>query len=240
MKQNIYNDPVFFESYKELRENDTGLNEEIEIPAFRKLIDNIENSTVLDLGCGFGSQLQFLLDQKAKEVIGVDISGRMINEAKKGIRSGKIKLICTAIEDYRIEPGKFDIVLSSMTFHYIKDLDPVLENVYNGLKTGGQFIFSIEHPVCTALLEDWVETEKGKIWSVARYSQEGIRYQNWFVPGVKKYHRKISTLIDSLIATGFKICSVEEPEPPRNILKKRPDLSGHMERPPILIIKSEK
>jgi len=61
MKQNIYDDPVFFENYKDLRDNDKGLNGAIELPAFRKLIVNIENSIILDLGCGLGHQIQYLL-----------------------------------------------------------------------------------------------------------------------------------------------------------------------------------
>lgn len=240
MKQNIYNNLVFFESYKDLRDNDRGLNGDIELPSFRKLIDNIENAIVLDLGCGFGQQIQYLLDKKAKEVIGVDISERMITEAKTRIQSRKVTFVCRAIEDYDIENKKYDIVLSSMTFHYIMDLVAVFKNIYCGLKPGGQFIFSIEHPICTALLKSWIDTEDGKIWPVAHYSQEGIRYQDWFVSGVTKYHRKISSIINALIDIGFDVKKIEEPEPDNNVIIRKPELRIHIERPAILIVKAEK
>jgi ubiquinone/menaquinone biosynthesis C-methylase UbiE len=120
MKQNIYDNPVFFENYKDLRDNDKGLNGAVELPALRQLINTVENSTVLDLGCGLGHQIQYLLEHKAKEIIGVDISENMIAEAKKRIRSKKVLFFCQAIEDFKIEKETFDIILSSMTLHYIK------------------------------------------------------------------------------------------------------------------------
>jgi len=127
-----------------------------------------------------------------------------------------------------------------MTFHYIKDLEVTFNNIYNGLKPGGQFIFSIEHPVCTALFKSWIDTKDGKVWPIAHYGQEGIRYQDWFVSGVQKYHRKLSSIINSLINSGFTIKKVDEPEPSKDVIEKRPELVGHIERPSVLIIKAVK
>jgi len=240
MKQNIYNNSVFFENYRDLRVNDKGLNGVIELPALRKLIVNIDDAIVLDLGCGFGHQIQYMLEHKAKKIIGVDISEKMINEAQSRIQSENVLFVCKAIEDYEIEKNMFDIILSSMTLHYVKDLDIIFNNMYCGLKPGGQFIFSIEHPVCTALLKSWIDTKDGKVWPIAHYSQEGIRYQDWFVSGVQKYHRKTSSIINSLIKSGFTIKKVDEPEPTNDVIDKRPELVGHIERPSVLIIKAVK
>jgi len=164
----------------------------------------------------------------------------MINEAQSRIQSENVAFVCKAIEDYEIEKNKFDIILSSMMLHYVKDLNVVFENVFNGLKTGGQFIFSMEHPVCTAYQNKWIDTNEGKVWPIAHYSQEGIRYYDWFVSGVQKYHRKISSVVNSLIKTGFNIKSIEEPEPTNDIIDKMPELVGHIERPSVLIIKAVK
>jgi hypothetical protein len=121
-----------------------------------------------------------------------------------------------------------------------KNLDVVFNNIYSGLKPGGQFVFSVEHPVCTALLKNWIDTSDGKIWPIARYGYEGIRYQDWFVAGIQKYHRKMSSIVNFLIKSGFIITKIEEPEPAKALIKKRPELAGHAERPPVLIIKAEK
>ena len=62
------------------------------------------------------------------------------------------------------------------------------------------------------------------------------KHQNWFVDNVIKYHRTISTILNDLIQVGFTIKSVNEPTPSQADLKKKPDLAGHVERPPILIV----
>ncbi|MEL7220425.1 MAG: hypothetical protein AAGJ93_03840 [Bacteroidota bacterium] len=49
MKQNIYDNAKFFETYKKLRDEDTGINGAIEVPAMRQLIGEIKNKVVLDL-----------------------------------------------------------------------------------------------------------------------------------------------------------------------------------------------
>src|ERR1700751_4284600 len=55
----------------------------LERPALRSLVPaNLAGSVVLDAGCGPGAQAQWLLDQGA-EVIGADLSPRMIDEARR-------------------------------------------------------------------------------------------------------------------------------------------------------------
>lgn len=236
MKQNIYDHPVFFEKYKDLRDNDKGLNELIEQPVIRKLIKNQAGANVLDIGCGLGQQLAYILTKSPGSVIGVDISRKMLDELRKRITSDHLELACSAIEDYAIKENHFKLILSSMTLHYVQDLNGLFDRIYRGLKNGGQFIFSIEHPVCTALMKGWVTTEGTKLWPVAHYAIEGIRHQNWFLEGVVKYHRKLSTIVMDLIAAGFHIDHIEEPVPTATVLTARPDLEQHLDRPPILII----
>ena len=54
MKQNIYDDEKFFNQYEELRneQKDKNANDLIEIPNFRRLMPEVTNKSILDLGCG--------------------------------------------------------------------------------------------------------------------------------------------------------------------------------------------
>jgi len=52
--QNIYDNQQFFEGYKHLRDQDTGLNGALEVPAIRPLLPDLSGKRVLDLGSGFG------------------------------------------------------------------------------------------------------------------------------------------------------------------------------------------
>ncbi|MCW3464360.1 class I SAM-dependent methyltransferase [Chitinophaga nivalis] len=236
MKQNIYDDPVFFEKYKDLRDNDKGINEWIEQPVMRQLMKIPAGAHVLDIGCGLGHQISYLLQQSPASIIGVDIAEKMLAEVARRIQHPTVELICSAIEDYPIRENHFDLIVSSMTLHYVQDLPELFRHISKGLKPGGQFIFSMEHPVCTAWLKGWIEAEGTKIWPVAEYAREGIRYQHWFVADVIKYHRKLSTIINDLIRAGFQIDHIAEPVPTPEVLVSRPDLAPHLERPPVLII----
>lgn len=231
MKQNIYDNPHFFEKYKDLRDQDKGINELLEQPVIKRLMTTVENKTILDLGCGLGQQIQSLLSQKPKQIIGVDISQKMIKEAQNRISSPKAQWICEAVEDYELGENRFDIILSSMTFHYVEDLKSLFRKIFNALHPGGQFLFSLEHPICTSILRSL----NGEI-NEPGYAVEGSRKQDWFVSDVIKYHRKVSTIVENLLALGFVMKNLEEPVPDAKLLQRRPDFQKHIERPPVLIL----
>ena len=54
MKQNIYDNEIFFNGYSKIRENENNANNMFEKPALFSLLPTLKNKTVLDLGCGYG------------------------------------------------------------------------------------------------------------------------------------------------------------------------------------------
>lgn len=237
MIQNIYDHPKFFAAYKDLRDNDKGFNESIEVPAVKRLVKDVKGARVLDLGCGLGHQVNYLLEQGAEKIDAVDVSKKMIDECKKRFQLPNVTFVCEAIENYNMGSNQFDIIVSSMALHYVNDLNQVFANIFQALKNKGQFIFSIEHPICTACQIGWIDATDTKYWLLKDYSIEGIRYQNWFVDGVQKYHRKQSTIVELLLKNRFIIIAIDEPQPSSEWLDKRPDLAQHLHRPPVLVIK---
>jgi SAM-dependent methyltransferase len=238
MIQNIYDHPEFFAAYKDLRDNDKGFNESVEAPAVQRLIKNVEGARVLDLGCGLGHHVGYFFERGAEKIDAVDVSKKMIDECAKRFQLPNVTFVCEAIENYNIGSNQYDIIVSSMALHYVNDLDRVFANVFQALKNEGQFVFSIEHPICTACQVGWLDAADTKYWLVKDYSKEGIRYQNWFVDDVQKYHRKLSTLVELLLKNQFFIMAIDEPQPSSDWLDKRPDLAQHFQRPPVLVIKA--
>ena len=88
--QNIYNDPSFFEGYSQLRWGETGLNKVMEEPAIRSLMPDLTGKRVLDLGCGFGHVARYARQMGAAEVLGLDISDRMIEAAREATKDPAI------------------------------------------------------------------------------------------------------------------------------------------------------
>jgi len=238
MKQNIYDNPDFFHGYMDLRASERGFNSAIEEPAVHSLLPPLEGLRILDLGCGFGKFVTFCLQNGAESVLGTDISHSMVTEAKKHIKDPRAGFEIIAAEDFEADENSFDLVVSSMCFHYIRNIRPVFEKVSHALSEGGYFIFSVEHPICTSLLKGWCSTddEPKKHWPVDNYKKETIRVSDWFVEGVIKYHRTIETYINELIDAGFSIKRLLEPGPAKTSVAERPELSEHLRRPPVLVL----
>jgi SAM-dependent methyltransferase len=229
--QNIYDDTVFFAGYRGLRVKDAGLNGAIETPALRRLLPTLAGADVLDLGSGFGDFARFAREQGAASVTGVDISERMLAEAGQCTRDPAIVYVRSAIETYR-PTHAFDLVVSSLALHYVEDYAGVARRVFDALKPGGRFLFSVEHPMCTAHPAGWVKDADGAKmhWPVDRYRAEGKRSTRWFVDGVVKYHRTVETYVGGLLGSGFQLAHLGEPGPAPQALAARPALEAETRR----------
>jgi len=150
MKQNKYDDSSFFEKYSNMERSKYGLEGAGEWHELRKMLTDFQGKRVLDLGCGFGWHSRYAVENGASSVIGIDISQRMLDEARSKTTSSDIRYICMPIEDMDFQPDSFDIVISSLVLHYIKSFENVLRKVSNCLVKGGELVFSVEHPIFTA------------------------------------------------------------------------------------------
>lgn len=242
MKQNIYDNPVFFKGYQNLRSEEKGLNVVLEQPAFRSLLPELAGKVILDLGCGFGKFAAWAVNTGAAEVTGVDISEKMLQEAQKGVGRLNVRFVHQAVEDYVIPENRFDLIVSSLCLHYVEDIRPVFQRIHRGLKDNGRFVFSVEHPICTSLLQGWELAPDGRRrhWPVDHYREEGLRVSRWFVDGVIKYHRTVETYVNTLIDAGFSIRRLLEPEAQSEFLSRRPELVDDARRPPFLLLAADK
>ncbi len=242
MKQNIYDNPSFHEPYKAMRQTGAGLNEALEQPALRSLLPSVREKTILDLGCGFGHFARHAVSQGAVQVIGVDISTRMLAEAETQSNHPDIRFVNSAIEDYVHDGSPVHIVVSSLTLHYVRDYSLAVQMVFDCLSDDGLFVFSVEHPICTSLLTGWYEdADRHNLhWPVDHYRDESIRKGKWFIDGVVKYHRTMETYINTLLDHGFAIVRLLEPEAAPEFLADRPALAEERRRPPFLVIAARK
>jgi SAM-dependent methyltransferase len=209
----------------------------------KKMLPDFKDKMVLDLGCGFGWHCRYAAENGAKSVIGIDISQKMLSEAKSKTKYGNIEYICMPIEDIDFPEESFDIVISSHALHYIKSFEDVLDRVYKCLSRGGDFVFSVEHPIFTAQgPQDWYYDDKGNIlhWPVDHYFTEGIRNAKFLGEEVIKYHRTLTTYLNSLIKIGFEITGVVEPEPAENMLNTVPGMLDELRRPMMLLVSARK
>lgn len=243
MKQNKYDDSVFFSEYENMPRSTKGLNGAGEWPVLKALLPEFKNKSVLDLGCGFGWHCRYAREQQACSVIGVDISEKMLQKAHEMTSDPSISYINMPIEDINFPDSQFDIIISSLAFHYIKSFEAICKKTYRFLKPGGSLVFSVEHPIFTSRNEqDWYYDSQGNRlhWPVDNYQTEGVRNTTFLTENVIKYHRTFSTYINDLIHAGFKINAVKEPMATEEMVKNVPEMKDENRRPMFLIILAEK
>ncbi len=243
-KQNIFDNEIFFDGYKKIRENVVNTNILFEIPALLSMMPDLTGKRVLDLGCGFGEHCKMFVARGAEKVIGIDISRKMLEIAQQENSDPKITYLNMAMEDIGQIQESFDIVISSLAFHYVEDFPGVAKNIYSLLDTNGVFLFSQEHPMvtCHSGGNRWTRDEHGeKIHvNISNYGIEGLRESSWFVDHVKIYHRTFSSIVNTLIETGFTIEKMIEPLPTKELLQDYPDYKDLLHKPDFLLLKAKK
>jgi SAM-dependent methyltransferase len=242
--QNIYDDPDFFAGYSKLPRSEHGLGVVYEWAAFQRLLPaSFAGKRVLDLGCGLGYFAREARTRGASEVIAVDLSERMLDEARRRTSDPAIRYERAALEDFQAEPASFDLVVSTLALHYIADYAGLVRRIATWLVPGGRFAFSVEHPIFTAHgSSDWYNGPDGQRlhWPVDRYREEGERRTRWFVDGVVKYHRTIETYVNGLLGAGLRLVRLEEPEAEADLLAIKPEWRSENRRPPFLLLAADK
>ncbi|MCC8145483.1 MAG: class I SAM-dependent methyltransferase [Bacteroidales bacterium] len=243
MKENKYDDAKFFEQYKKMNRSEKGLEGAGEWYVLKNMLPDFTGKDVLDLGCGFGWHCRYGMEQGAKSITGIDISQKMLERANEINSLKGIEYIRKPLEDVDYPAEQFDLVISSLTLHYIESFESLARKVYKWLRTGGSFVFSVEHPVFTAYgTQEWFYDENGKIlhWPVDNYFIEGRREANFLGEKVIKYHKTLTTYLNSLLKAGFTIREIVEPEPSAEMLKEFPDMKDELRRPMMLLISARK
>jgi len=242
MKENKYDDSTFFEKYSQMDRSQKGLEGAGEWHALRECMPDFAGKRVLDLGCGFGWHCRYAAEQGADCVLGIDLSEKMLREARRMTDSPKIEYRQGAVEDFTFPLDTFDVVISSLTFHYVSSFEAVCQNVSHCLTAGGDFIFSVEHPVFTAYgTQDWFYDQKGEKahWPVDRYFDEGMRKACFLGEEVVKYHKTLTTYLNGVLKAGFSIEAIVEPEPNPSMLDL-PGMRDELRRPMMLIVSARK
>ncbi len=102
------------------------------------------NNVVLDYGCATGN-VSIEIANNVKEIYGIDISSKMINEAKRKANELKIKNIDftqSTIFDERFKKESFDVILAFNIILHLDDTQKIMQRINELLKQGG-FLISV-------------------------------------------------------------------------------------------------
>jgi len=188
----------------------------LERPALRALVPgDLHGTTVLDAGCGSGAQAKWLLEQGA-DVVGVDVSPRMVEEAHRRCAGRGQFLVADLARPLPLEPSSLDGITCSLALHYLEDWSVPLRSFASVLRPGGWTVISLDHPLGPPNPDQrggYFDTEL--VSDVWRKADVEVTQQFW--------RRPLSAVFDAFSEAGFKVDRIAEPQPSAEALQLFPD-----------------
>ena len=233
----LYDDDEFFDGYATLPRSTDGLDAAPEWPWLRAQVGEVRAKRVLDLGCGYGWFVRWAADAGAADVHGVDASQRMLDRAAQFPTPSNVRYERADLDTVELPAKAYDVVFSSLTLHYLAEIEPLAAKVRSALADGGRFVCSVEHPVFSAPThQGFVEVDGRNVWPLDGYSKRGPRVRRWFTDGVVRHHRTVADYVNALAAHRLVLVAMEEWSPSTADLDAHPEWAGEVERPAFLLL----
>ncbi len=160
MSQNIYDEPGFFEGYAQLPRSLHGLAGAPEWPALQAMLPTLAGKRVLDLGCGYGWFCRAARELGAADVVGIDLSAKMLARAAELTRDEAIRYRQGDLDGLALSDEPFDLIYSSLALHYLPEVTPLFAVIHRALVGGGRLGFSVEDPIRNSSM--WVLPRLGR------------------------------------------------------------------------------
>lgn len=205
-----------------------------------QLFGDVTNKKLLEIGCGNGHSLKYIIDKGASELWGTDISPMQLERTKEFLVSNGMdaNLICAPMESEGGIPKQyFDYVYSVYAIGWTTDLNQTFCNISSYLKKDGIFIFSWSHPI-----HKCVSVENEELIFRNSYFDEGWYSVAMADKEIMLSNRKLSTYVNALAANGFVIEQMVE-ETDEDLLNPNlpDDFSKKAEQLPVtFVIKARK
>ena len=132
------------------RHRPTSLSDYTARPPVMDICEPLAGKRILDLGCGEGYCSRMLRQRGASDVLGVDLSPRMIDLAREAERGQPLGIRYDVADAAKVDldAGSLDLVLAMFLFNYlgVEQMRETMVNVHRMLAPGGQFVFAVPHP----------------------------------------------------------------------------------------------
>ena len=210
------------------------INETFGIPSFLEFLGDLRGRKLLDIGCGEGRSSRHLALGGA-QVVGVDISPRMIEHARRQENETPLGI------DYQVSPsadlhdlaaGNFDVVTSIMALMDTHDLAGSLREFSRVLKAGGELAIMVRHPCFFTPGFTLLPNRAGL--AVAGYFRRKPYLERWSFPAadaataepyvMTRHPHTLADYLNGLRENGFALSGICEPQPSEEVCQAMPTL----------------
>lgn len=222
-------------------------------PPTARLLDLHPAERVLDVACGNGLYALRLADLGA-QVVGFDFSAELIARARRRSAGYGSRIAYHVIDATNLDAllalgaGRFGAAVCNMALFDMADIEPLADGLYQLLRPGGRFVFSVMHPCFNGLHSQFlVETGDDGKQLLSRYYLKLAGYLTPFTGGGIAlrgqpqpqfyFHRPLQELLRPFLEMGFCLDALEERAfPPGYQPEKTASWSGNFsEFPPVMV-----
>jgi SAM-dependent methyltransferase len=180
-----------------------------------RLLGDVAGRRVLEVGCGAAQCSRWLLREGAAAV-GIDLSASQLRYAHElSRRTGQaVPLVQADAARLPFMDGSFDLACSAFgAMPFVADSAAVMREVARMLGPGGRWVFSVSHPMRWCFPDD--PGPSGLVagtsyWDRRAYVEEDDAGRASYV----EHHRTIGDRVREIVAAGFRLLDVVEPEWP--------------------------
>jgi SAM-dependent methyltransferase len=151
----------------------------LEGPVMRKIMDELPDEPVLDVGCGTGRHTKYLVDA-GREVVGVEPNEAMLAKARSKLPDVEFRV--GAVTDLPAEDSSYRSIICGLVLSHLSEIGPAIQELARVLMPGGQVAISAPHPFVTAVL-GWrapVFDAEGSGWEMPEYEHQLGEYVHAF------------------------------------------------------------
>lgn len=227
-----FSNETFIEKFSARRNQHDSVNSCVDEPAILSRMKALSPTSTLEIGCATGI-LTRELSRHTQDLTALDKSEKMIQQASEHCITEGVQFVCSDFLDFKA-PAKFDLIISSMTLHLVKDLAAFAANAFDQLAQSGTLLITQRHPLRTANPTGAFSFDGRPAWTVDGYFTEGLREYVWLDSNVQYYHRSVGSVITTFIDAGFSVKEVAEPLPESAIETKR--VVENLNSPSVLLL----
>lgn len=223
---------------------------EVHGPGLLSVCGDVNDLTVLDLGCGQG-WFSRQLARRGAQVTGLDLSPKMLAHARRHEKEEPlaiefVEMDAAAAGEYWPE-GSFDLVTACMSLQDMTEPETALTAAHQLLGLHGRLAFSVPHPFTELAHRQWVRDEKGNklALEVDEYFESGEGTLHWDMDRLRypwetpRWRFTLSEWCSLATKAGFVVTKLTEPRPAEDQVLERPELEDCRRLPYFLVFECQ-
>jgi SAM-dependent methyltransferase len=137
----------------------------------------------------------------------------------------------------------FDAAVACLVFEHVADVDGAIAEIGRVLRTGGRFVFLLNHPLLQTPGSGWIDDHilMEQYWRIGPYLVEDTSLEEVAKGVVLPFvHRPLSRYVNLMAAHGMLVTHMDEPAPPPGFLARADEYEFAATIPRLLLLRAEK